>query len=197
MALGVGIYPNRLYVVEEKSQTCSPFALVMEEALMPENLETSDSDVSETIPVVKPSALDFDTGIRHIIAPAFIGVILGFLSESFLTPIVNWPSPPQAAMLGTILLSPILYFILLRDEKSRWWEYSLGILVPGSFFIMIWFSGWGALFCAGYLPLLIWVWISTSWGRLNLPPFRYGVWHSFAVNIGGFAGAILAFNLAL
>ena len=123
----------------------------------PADLESTSSVDASTIPVSKPSALDFDTGIRHIIAPAVIGVILGILAERFLTPNVAWPSPPQAAMLGTILLSPILYFILLSDEKSRWWEYSLGILVPGSYFIMIWFSGWGALFCGGYLPLLIWV----------------------------------------
>ena len=196
MALGVGIYPHRLSVDEAKSQTCSQFARGMEGELTSETMESSVFVSSEIIPVSKPSALDFDTGIRHIIAPAVIGVILGFLAERFLNPIVNWPSPPQAAMIGTILLSPILYFILLKDEKSRWWEYSLGILAPGSYFIMIWFSGWGALFCGGYLPLLIWVWISTSWGRFDLPPFRYGVWHSFAVNIGGFAGAILAFNLA-
>tara|TARA_B100000459_G_scaffold65116_1_gene35744 strand:- start:461 stop:970 length:510 start_codon:yes stop_codon:yes gene_type:complete len=168
----------------------------MEDKYSSANLEFSGSVDTGIIPVSKPSALDFDTGIRHIIAPAVIGMILGILAERFLTPNVAFPSPPQAAMLGTILLSPILYFLLLSDEKSRWWEYSLGILAPGSYFIMIWFSGWGALFCGGYLPLLIWVWISTSWGRFDLPPFRYGVWHSFAVNIGGFAGAILAFNLA-
>ena len=99
-------------------------------------------------PEVKTSAVDFETGLKHIIGPAVIGV-------------------------------------------------TLGMLTPGLFFIMIWFSGWGALFCGAYGPLLIWVWISTSWGQFDLPPFRYGIWHSFAINIGGFAGAILAFNLSL
>ncbi|MDG1551441.1 MAG: hypothetical protein P8Q95_06925 [Candidatus Poseidoniaceae archaeon] len=158
-----------------------------------------DEKVPSTIrtPEVKTSAVDFETGLKHIIGPAVIGMTLGMSAEVFLTPNYAWPSPPQAAIIGAILLSPLLYFILLSDEKSRWWEYSVGMMTPGLFFIMIWFSGWGALFCGAYGPLLIWVWISTSWGQFDLPPFRYGIWHSFAINIGGFAGAILAFNLSL
>lgn len=182
-------------MLKDKSQTWAPLALTMEEgdSLDLAGISSGEFKIEEN----KPSALDFNTGIRHIIGPALIGMLLGILAERFLTPNFTWPSPPQAAMIGSILLSPLLYFILLSDEKSRWWEYSLGIIAPGSYFIMIWFSGWGALFCGGYLPLLIWVWISTSWGQYDLPPFRYGVWHSFAINIGGFAGAILAFNLSL
>ena len=109
----------------------------MEDKHSTENLEFSGSVDTGTIPVSKPSALDFDTGIRHIIAPAVIGMILGILAERFLTPNVAWPSPPQAAMLGTILLSPMLYFILLSDEKSRWWEYSLGILATSGVVIKL------------------------------------------------------------
>ena len=156
-----------------------------------------DPSPETTMPQLpRHGALDFDTGIRHIIGPAVIGLLFGALAEHFLTPVYSFPSPPQAAMIGAILLSPLMYFILLKDEASRWWEYSLGLLAPGSFFIMIWFSGWGALFCGGYGALLIWVWISTSWGQYELPPFRYGIWHSFAINIGGFAGAMLAFGMS-
>lgn len=157
-------------------------------------VEEETLPISVEKPLIKPSIIDFETGIKHIIGPATIGMILGILAEIFLAPNYTWPSPPQAAIIGSILLSPVLYFLLIGDQKSRWWEYSLGLMIPGSFFIMIWFSGWGALFCGVYLPLLIWVWISTSWGQYELPPFRYGVWHLFGITIGGFAGAILAFS---
>ena len=161
------------------------------------NDEETQSVAAPVIELPRHGPLDFDTGIRHIIGPALIGLAFGALAEQFLTPHYAWPSPPQAAMIGAILLSPLMYFILLKDEASRWWEYSLGMIGPGLFFIMIWFSGWGALFCGGYGALLIWVWISTSWGQYDLPPFRYGVWHCFAINIGGFAGAMLAFGITL
>ena len=179
-------------ILSPKSQTWPTFGIDMGE----------QSEVEETPPKELPvsklttnGALDFDTGIRHIIAPALIGLILGALSEQFLTPNYAWPSPPQAAMIGSILLSPLMYVLLVRDELSRIWEYSIGMTLPGLFFIMIWFSGWGALFCGGYGAILIWVWISTSWGQYKLPPFRYGFWHAFAINIGGFAGALITFGI--
>jgi len=143
------------------------------------------------------TGLDFDTGLRHIIAPAMFGVIVGIAFQQYITPEYNWPSPPQGAILCSILLSPLLYFTLVRDEPSRWYEYSMGLALPGTIFFMVWFSGWGALFCSGYGALLLWVWISTSWGRYDLPPFRYGVWHAFAVDIGSFSGALLAYSISL
>ena len=176
-------------MLSPKPQTCPHIAHTMEEK--PVNEQSSPISVNNPLP--KPSIIDLKTGMKHILGPAVIGMTLGILAEIFLTPNYSWPSPPQAVIIGSILLSPVLYFVLVGNEKSRWWEYSLGLLTPGLFFIMIWFSGWGALFCGVYLPLLIWVWISTSWGQYDLPPFRYGVWHLFGLNIGGFAGAILAF----
>ena len=141
--------------------------------------------------------IDFDTGIRHIIAPALFGMIVGTIFQQYITPEYNWPSPPQGAILTSILLSPLLYFTLVRGDASRWYEYSMGIALPGAIFFVVWFSGWGALFCGGYGALLLWVWISTSWGRYDLPPFRYGVWHAFAVDIGSFSGALLVYSIGL
>lgn len=61
-------------------------------------------DKSPTIAIddsnVKPSALDFETGIKHILGPAVIGMLLGILAEHFVTPNYPWPSPPQAAKWG-------------------------------------------------------------------------------------------------
>ncbi len=141
--------------------------------------------------------LDFTTGFRHIIAPALFGMFFGIIFQQYITPDYGWPSPPQGAILASIILSPILYFSLVRDAPSRWYEYTMGLTLPGAIFFMVWFSGWGALFCGGYGALLLWVWISTSWGRYDLPPFRYGVWHAFAVDIGAFSGALLVYSIGL
>ena len=168
--------------------------MLMEDNANDDSAYASSSTDSE---LDRISGLDFETGMRHIIAPAIFGLIVGIIFQEFVTPEYKWPSPPQGALLTSILLSPLLYFILVRDEASRWHEYTLGLALPGSIFFMIWFSGWGALFCGGYGALLVWVWISTSWGRFELPPFRYGVWHTFAIDIGAFSGALLAYSIGL
>ena len=63
--------------------------------------------------------LDFQTGFRHIIAPAVFGVIVGIIFQQYITPIYGYPSPPQGAILCSVLLSPLLYFTLVRDQASR------------------------------------------------------------------------------
>ena len=135
--------------------------------------------------------------IRDIIAPALLGLVLGIFFQEIIFEKYGWPSPPQGAILVSILISPLLYITLVRDEFSRWYEYSLGLCAPGLIFFVMWFSEWGALFCGGYGALLLWVWISTDWGRYDLPPFRYGVWHMFAIDIGAFSGALLSFSIGL
>ena len=75
--------------------------------------------------------IDYDTGIRHIIAPALIGLVLGIFFQEIILEKYGWPSPPQGAILVSILISPLLYIILVRDEFSRWYEYSMGLCVPG------------------------------------------------------------------
>ena len=142
-------------------------------------------------------ALDFETGFKHILAPAFLGVVLGGIWEAFVMPHVgeiNLPNPVHGAFFISILLSPLLYRLLLDDEPSRWKEYTLGLSSLGLLFSMIWLSGWGGIFCGGYGALLVWVWISTDWGRHHLPPFRYGLWHAFGIDLGTFAGSVLVFT---
>ena len=142
-------------------------------------------------------ALDFETGLKHILAPAFLGVAFGGLWQAFVMPHVgeiNLPNPIHGAFLISILLSPLLYRLLLDDEPSRWKEYTLGLSSLGLLFSMIWLSGWGAIFCGGYGALLVWVWVSTDWGRHHLPPFRYGLWHAFGIDLGAFAGSVLVFT---
>jgi len=33
------------------------------------------------------------------------------------------------------------------------------------------------------------------WGRRQLPPFSYGIWHAMGVDLGAFAGAIVMFQI--
>ena len=142
-------------------------------------------------------ALDMETGLRHILAPAFIGALVGGLWQWKVMPQIgeiNLPNPVHGAFLVSLVLSPLLYRILLDDEASRWREYTLGLASLGLLFSVIWLSGWGAMFCGGYGALLVWVWVSTDWGRYNLPPFRYGLWHAFGINLGALAGGIFAYT---
>lgn len=177
-----------------KTQTPAQFGRCMGDKNSDIPVYASSSNDSQ---LDRADGIDFQTGIRHIIAPAVFGMVVGILFQEYITPQYNWPSPPQGAILSSIILSPLLYFVLVRDKASRWFEYTLGLATPGTIFFMIWFSGWGAVFCGGYGALLLWVWISTSWGRYELPPFRYGVWHAFAVDIGAFSGALLAYSIGL
>jgi len=142
--------------------------------------------------------LDLETGLKHILAPAFLGAILGGIWQWKVMPgigEINLPNPIHGAFIISILLSPLLYRILLDTESSRWYEYTLGLSALGLAFSIIWLSGWGAMFCGGYGALLVWVWISTDWGRYEFPPFRYGLWHAFGINLGALAGSVLAFQL--
>ena len=49
------------------------------------------------------------------------------------------------------------------------------------------------LYLGGFIPTIAWLFISSFWLQFEFPPFRYGIWHGMAVNIGGFCGGVLAF----
>ena len=72
----------------------------------------------------------------------------------------------------------------------------MGLTLPGAIFFMVWFSGWGALFCGGYGALLLWVWISTSWGAMiyRLLDMEFGM---PLLDIGAFSGALLVYSIGL
>ncbi len=161
--------------------------------------ESDSVDVPVNAPFIT-RALDLQTGFKHILAPAFFGALVGGLWQSFVMPHVgdiNLPNPIHGAFIVSLLLSPLLYRVLLDDEASRWKEYSLGLGTLALLFSVIWLSGWGALFCGGYGALLVWVWVSTDWGRYNLPPFRYGLWHAIGIDLGAFAGSVFVYTQLL
>ncbi len=126
-----------------KTQTPAQVGVSMDEMASDIPVYASSSNDSQ---LDRVDGIDFQTGMRHIIAPAVFGMIVGIIFQEYITPEYNWPSPPQGAILSSIILSPLLYFILVRDKASRWFEYTLGLATPGLIFFVIWFSGLGAVF---------------------------------------------------
>ena len=162
-----------------------------------ESVDIQIASSSKESNLSRNKGIDYDTGIRHIIAPALIGLVLGIFFQEIIFEKYGWPSPPQGAILVSVLISPLLYIVLVRDEFSRWYEYTLGLCVPGMIFFVMWFSEWGALFCGGYGALLPLGWVSTDLGRDGFPPFWYGGLHLFAIDIGAFFVALLSFCFGL
>ena len=133
--------------------------------------------------------------IRHAITPMTIGVIFGAFWQTIVLPNLKngYPHPVQGAFILALLFSPLMYKYLLPDKKGDWREYAMGLGILGFAYSIIWVSGWGAMFCGGYLSFLIWLWINSTWWQYELPSFRYGIWHAIGIDIGAFGGAILAF----
>ena len=48
-----------------------------------------------------------------------------------------------------------------------------------------------------YLAVVVWIWVSTSWWRFDLPPFRSAMWHTMGVNIGALGGSLLTYYLVM
>jgi hypothetical protein len=130
--------------------------------------------------------------------PTFFGVAVGAGWQIAVQPRLTYdvPNPVQAALLALLLLSPFFHRWLTDHEPSRWKEYLAGASVLSTFFLLVWMTGYGALICGGYVAIVVWIWISTSWWRFHLPPFRSALWHTLGVNVGALAGSVLAFNLA-
>ena len=61
--------------------------------------------------------------------------------------------------------------------------------------MLIWSTGFGGFVCGGYVTVVVWIWVSTSWWRFHLPPFRLAIWHAMGVNIGALGGSLLYFSM--
>lgn len=166
----------------------------------PQGDSTESSDTVVALDVAQPlaSASWRDTW-THVGFPAFFGVTIGALWQWQVQPHLPWgfPNPVQGTLLLAILLSPLLHRLLTDYEMSRWTEYAMGQAALGGSLILIWFMGYGGLVCGGYLALTVWIWLSTSWWRFHLPPFRSALWHVLGMNIGALGGSILAYQWLL
>ena len=109
MGLVVGcLYFERIESLCPKTQTPAQFGVSMDEMAEGIPVYASSSNDSQ---LDRVDGIDFQTGMRHIIAPAVFGMIVGIIFQEYITPQYNWPSPPQGAILSSIILSPLLYFI--------------------------------------------------------------------------------------
>lgn len=141
---------------------------------------------------------DLKTGFFHILGPALFGAGLGGAWQHYALPVIDSvfvPNPVQFALLSMLLLSPLTYRLLVHSSFDRCLEYSFGFALLSLPLCVVWLSGWGALFCGMYAILLAWAALSMLWGRRQLPPFSYGIWHAMGVDLGAFAGAIVMFQI--
>tara|TARA_B110001452_G_scaffold12790_1_gene10547 strand:+ start:54028 stop:54555 length:528 start_codon:yes stop_codon:yes gene_type:complete len=160
--------------------------------------------VSHEIPVsgefVLPTSADWNETWTNVGIPTFFGAIVGAIWQLQIQARLGtvWPNPVQAALLAMLLFSPLFHRWLTPHEQSKWMQYSLGVLLPITYLVGIWFvPGLTGMFCGGYLASILWIWMCTSWWRFNLPPFRSALWHTLGVNIGALGGSVLTYNLFL
>ena len=156
---------------------------------------------SVTLPLEAPNPVsikqDLLTGTKHILAPALIGAAVGGGWQVYGIPVfdsVFTPNPPQFALLVILALTPLMYRVLVHTSFERCLEYTFGFAVLALPLCVVWLSGWGALFCGMYAILLSWGCLSMLWGRRQLPPFSYGLWHAMGVDLGAFAGAVAVYS---
>lgn len=158
-------------------------------------------EATTALPVaaVEASSLrnDFFTGVKHILTPALIGAGLGGAWQAYALPSIDSvfaPNPPQFALIVALAFTPLLYRILVHTSFERCLEYTFGFATLALPLLFVWLSGWGALFCGMYGILLSWATLSMLWGRRQLPPFSYGIWHAMGIDLGAFAGAVVVYN---
>jgi hypothetical protein len=132
--------------------------------------------------------------LRHAISPLLIGALFGVFWETIILPklFYGFPSPVQGAFILALIFSPFMYKFLLPNKKGDWNEYAMGLGILGFVYSLIWFTQVGPLLCGGYLSIMVWAWINSTWWQYDLPSFRYGLWHAIGIEIGAMAGAILA-----
>ena len=146
-----------------------------------------------------PSTATWRETVDNVIAPTVFGFVAGAGWQIYLSPHLTYglPNPPQGGLLLMMLFSPLLHRLLTHHPQNRWKEYLGGVAAPTFPLLLIWSTGLGGFVCGGYLAVVVWIWISTSWWRFNLPPFRLALWHTLGVNIGALGGSLLSFSLIL
>ena len=147
--------------------------------------------------ITLPSSATWGETWVNVIFPTLFGVVVGSAWQAGIQPRLtyNLPNPVQGTLLLLIFLSPLFHRYLTPHPFSRWKEYSAGCAALGLFFITVWMAGYGGWVCGGYLAAVVWIWVSTSWWRFHLPPFRLALWHTIGVNVGALAGSILTYGL--
>ena len=156
--------------------------------------ETTDDTVPSEDGSVSGQEI-FSDMLRHMMAPLLIGMGFGALWQLTVMPRIDTfvPNPVHGAFAMYLLVSPLFYKQLVGMEMERAGEYAMGFAVTACTLSMAWMFGTSSLYLAGFIPTIAWIFISSFWLQFEFPPFRYGLWHGMAVNIGGFCGGVLAF----
>jgi len=137
----------------------------------------------------------FSDMLRHMMAPLFIGMIFGAIWQLTVMPRIDSfvPNPVHGAFAMYLIASPLIYKQLVGMEMRRAGEYAMGFTVTACILSLVWMFGTSSLYLGGFIPAIAWLFISSFWLQFEFPPFRYGLWHGMAVNIGGFGGGVLVF----
>jgi hypothetical protein len=160
-------------------------------------MEEEASVAIDVRPPALPTTATWEETWTNVGFPTLFGVVTGGAWQVMVQPRLTYgmPNPVQGALLLMLVLTPLLHRWLTDHPGERWKEYLGGVAVLGLFFIGVWTTGYGGFICGGYLAVVVWIWVSTSWWRFHLPPFRLALWHTLGVNVGALAGSLLAYNL--
>ena len=161
-------------------------------------MEETSSPSVEVEPSLRRSATWGET-FQNVIAPTMFGMAAGGGWQALVSPHLTYgmPNPPQGALLLMMLFAPLLHRLLTHHPQHRWKEYLGGVAALAFPLMLVWSTGLGGFVCGGYLAVVVWIWVSTSWWRFDLPPFRSAMWHTMGVNIGALGGSLLTYYLVM
>ena len=161
-------------------------------------MEEASSPSVEVEPSLRRSATWGET-FQNVIAPTMFGMAAGGGWQALVSPHLTYgmPNPPQGGLLLMMLFAPLLHRLLTHHPQHRWKEYLGGVAALAFPLLLVWSTGLGGFVCGGYLAVVVWIWVSTSWWRFELPPFRSAMWHTMGVNIGALGGSLLTFYLVM
>ena len=161
-------------------------------------MEEASSPSVEVEPSLRRSATWGET-FQNVIAPTMFGMAAGGGWQALVSPHLTYgmPNPPQGGLLLMMLFAPLLHRLLTHHPQHRWKEYLGGVAALAFPLLLVWSTGLGGFVCGGYLAVVVWIWVSTSWWRVDLPPFRSAMWHTMGVNIGALGGSLLTFYLVM
>ena len=161
-------------------------------------MEESSFPSVEVEPSLRRSATWGET-FQNVIAPTMFGMAAGGGWQALVSPHLTYgmPNPPQGGLLLMMLFAPLLHRLLTHHPQHRWKEYLGGVAALAFPLMLVWSTGLGGFVCGGYLAVVVWIWVSTSWWRFDLPPFRSAMWHTMGVNIGALGGSLLTYYLVM